>query len=129
MLGAIVVSSETPTAQARDCSTLATQTDMNQCADRQVKFADAALNAAYRQIVDRLAGAGETRPLLVAAQRSWIKFRDTECAFSASGVLGGSIYPMITSTCLTGLTQARSHDLRRYLACEEGDLSCPVPHG
>jgi hypothetical protein len=34
---------------------------------------------------------------------------------------------MIFGECLAGLTAARAADFRRYLACEEGDLSCPLP--
>ena len=92
------------------------------------KRTDAELNAAYREIIGRLAGDPEARQRLVAAQRAWIAFRDAECAFATASSADGSIYP----TCCTrpacdGLTGARLAQLHAYLNCQEGDLACPVP--
>lgn len=116
-----------PVARAGNCGAESTQAGMNDCAFREFKAADAALNAAYRQIMARLSGQTEARQLLTAAQRAWMAFRDAECKFSASGVQGGSIQPMIASMCQTDLTKARTETLRRHLDCKEGDLGCPVP--
>jgi len=62
------------------------QTEMNVCAGEAFQQADAALNALYQEIKQRLAGDAETTTLFVAAQRAWLPFRDAECAFAASGV-------------------------------------------
>jgi uncharacterized protein YecT (DUF1311 family) len=35
--------------------------------------------------------------------------------------------PMVIAGCMTKLTQNRLQDFRRYLACAEGDVDCPVP--
>jgi uncharacterized protein YecT (DUF1311 family) len=123
----LVLAASTSPAGAQDCDAAEDQAMMNLCADRDYKAADAKLNAQYREITARLADDKAAREKLVKAQRSWIAFRDAECAFAASGVEGGSVYPMILGYCLAGLTQARSEDLAGYLSCEEGDLSCPVP--
>lgn len=117
----------TAQAAAQDCDTAADQTTMNLCAGEAYRAADAELNARYREIMERLLDDEAARGLLVEAQRAWLAYRDAECALAASGVEGGSIYPMILVTCLTDLTAARSADLAGYLACGEGDLSCPVP--
>ncbi|WP_348632828.1 lysozyme inhibitor LprI family protein [Rhizobium sp. BK068] len=53
--------------------------------------------------------------LAVSAQRSWVAFRDAECTSSSSRVAGGSVYPMVYSTCLDGLTQSRTKELKAYL--------------
>jgi uncharacterized protein YecT (DUF1311 family) len=112
---------------ADDCDNASDQTTMDVCASEAFKKSDKQLNDLYKQIGTRLKDdAGKTK-LLVTAQRAWVTFRDAECAFSASGVTGASVYPMIHSMCLDGLTQTRTKDLQTYLACEEGDLSCPVP--
>ena len=103
------------------------QTGMNICADAGYKAADKKLNATYGEIVKRLADDAGGKKLLQASQRAWIGFRDAECAFSASGVDGGSVYPMILSGCLEGLTNDRTEQLGDYLKCVEGDMSCPVP--
>jgi len=100
---------------------------MNQCASQQHAAADKELNALYQQITNRLKGDPDRKKLLLGAQRSWIAFRDAECKFSASGVEGGSVYPLIYSNCVTELTQARVETFKTYLKCQEGDLGCPVP--
>lgn len=123
---ACVALASAPHAEAEDCSGATDQAALNQCADTAYRAADAALNERYRQIVARLEDNPDAHKLLVAAQRAWIDFRDRECAFAASGVAGGSIYPMIVSDCLTTLTEARSAQLANYLDCEEGDLGCPI---
>ncbi|WP_065260686.1 lysozyme inhibitor LprI family protein [Pseudomonas bananamidigenes] len=118
----------TPFAHAAvDCANASDQSTMNQCAGQEYKAADKELNAVYQQITTRLKGNAESKKLLVSAQRAWIGFRDAECTFSASGVAGGSVYPLIYSNCLTSVTKVRTEALKQYLKCEEGDLSCPVP--
>ena len=112
---------------AVDCANASDQATMNQCAGQEFKAADKELNAVYQQITGRLKDNPDSKKLLVGAQRSWIAFRDAECKFSASGVEGGSVYPLIYSNCVTELTKARVETLKNYLKCQEGDLSCPVP--
>ena len=116
-----------PALAAEDCTRLSTQLEMNFCAGRNREAADAALNEAYRRIVARLGTDTATLGQLREAQRAWIAFRDAECTFAASGVEGGSIYPMILLGCRETMTRERISALRGYLSCEEGDLSCPLP--
>ncbi|MCK9802210.1 lysozyme inhibitor LprI family protein [Pseudomonas sp. MAFF 302030] len=116
-----------PLAQADNCDNAVTQGDMNQCAAQQYKAADKELNARYQQINQRLKEQPEIKKQLVGAQRAWVAFRDAECGFSASGVEGGSVYPLVYSNCTTALTKVRVEQLKTYLKCQEGDLSCPVP--
>ena len=115
------------TPSTADCSNASTQADMNECADKAFKASDAALNATYKQIEQRLKGSADAKKLLITAQRAWLAFRDAECAFATSGSSGGSIYPMVYSMCLDTVTQARTKGLQTYLSCGEGDASCPVP--
>ena len=117
----------TTVAHAVDCDQASDQATMNQCAAQQNKAADKELNALYQQITARLKGSPDSKKLLVGAQRAWIGFRDAECKFSASGVEGGSVYPLIYSDCITELTKARVETFKNYLKCQEGDMSCPVP--
>ena len=85
---------------------------MNQCAAQQHAAADKELNALYQQITTRLKGNPDSKKLLVGAQRSWIAFRDAECKFSASGVEGGSVYPLIYSNCVTRIDQGAGGDVQ-----------------
>lgn len=116
-------------AQADICESADDQATLNRCAQNAYQAADGDLNALYHQIRQRLSDDPDTYRQLRDAQRHWIAFRDAECAFSASLVEGGSIYPMVLDGCLEGLTLQRVDQFRQYLACEEGDMSCPVPAG
>ncbi|KAB0500893.1 lysozyme inhibitor LprI family protein [Pseudomonas lini] len=117
----------TTVAHAVDCANANDQGTMNQCAAEQYKAADKELNTLYQQITKRLKDNPDAKKLLVSAQRNWVAFRDAECEFSTSTVSGGSVYPLIYSLCTTNLTKARVETFNRYLTCEEGDMSCPVP--
>ena len=123
----LVLAALAPLPARAECDPNATQLDLDQCTGAVFEAADKELNALYRQMRDRLADDPDTTHLLTASQRAWVAWRDAECDFASAGVAGGSIYPMIRGQCLTGLTNARVADFTRYLACEEGDLSCPLP--
>lgn len=113
-------------ALAQDCTNAVSQAAMNACAAAEYKRSDAALNATYKELIRRRDGNDAAIRLLAAAQRAWLTFRDAECEFSTSGSEGGSVYPMLVSSCRAALTDARVEGLRGYLECQEGDLSCPV---
>lgn len=115
------------TAQAEDCGSARDQLTMNECYGKLYKSADAELNVLYKQINGRLKDDPDTKKLLVSAQRAWVAYRDAECGLSASTVTGGSIYPTIYANCLSIMTTERVKTFKRYLKCEEGDMSCPVP--
>lgn len=114
-------------AHADECDDAMDQTTMTMCAGKAFDAADRQLNADYQAILRRLADDADARKLLTAAQKDWIAFRDSECTFQASGTAGGSVHPMIVANCRAYLTNQRVRDFKTYLACEEGDLSCPLP--
>lgn len=116
----------TGNVQADECSDAEDQATMNQCAAKDFQDADTELNGLYHQARQRIGDDMNARNLLRDAERSWVAFRDAECAFAASGVEGGSIYPMIYDACLADLTQARVSQLTDYLSAEEGDMG-PLP--
>lgn len=126
-LPAAVLAAGALPAQAETCENAATEAEAAACYDRAHKAADHTLNAAYREIERRLGDDADTRKLLVEAERAWIAFRDAECRFSTSAAEGGTIHPMLVSMCQTDMTTARNAELAGYLACEEGDMACPVP--
>jgi len=103
------------------------QAGLNACADKAYKKTDAALNATYKEILGRLKNDKETRKRFVAAQQAWIGFRDAECDFATGKSAQGSIYPMLVQNCRNELAHSRLDQLKGYLECEKGDLSCPVP--
>lgn len=124
---AVFLASFTVAQAEQNCGDLTNQADMNICAGKAYKASDAELNKVYRKIQARLKDDADTAKLLVSTQKAWIGFRDAECKFSSSGVEGGSVYPFISASCLDAMTKSRIEDLKVYLDCEEGDMSCPVP--
>ncbi|WP_413987785.1 lysozyme inhibitor LprI family protein [Labrys okinawensis] len=126
---ALLAGSPSLALAATDCSNPQDQATMTECAGRDLKEANAKLNAQYKEIEKRLADSADAKKLLVSSQRAWVAFRDAECSFQASGAAGGTIYGTIYANCVTALTTARSKDFDGYLKCQEGDLSCPVPAG
>jgi uncharacterized protein YecT (DUF1311 family) len=97
-------------ADGIDCAHAMTQQDMNICADKDYRRADAELNRVYRKTI---AGQdGHSRDLLRASERAWIGFRDAQCRFESAENEGGTIYPLVYGGCLTALTMARTKQLK-----------------
>jgi uncharacterized protein YecT (DUF1311 family) len=114
---------------AEDCSGLETQAAISACAAQALRQTEAELDEAYREAMARLAGDAAGKQALTRAARAWLAFRDADCAFVAAPAAGGSIQPMVMADCLAGLSRARLAQLRAWLACPEGDLTCPLPAG
>lgn len=90
-----------------------TQAEMNQTANKDFQLVDSELNSVYKKTLKLL---DETeKQLLIKAQKDWIKFRDSHCEFEANEYEGGSIQPLIYSTCLTERTKNRIEDLKSII--------------
>lgn len=87
-----------------------TQSEMNTAAYANYKKADAQLNKVYKQLMSIL--DKKEKPLLIQAEKDWVKFRDSHCKFVISQYEGGSIQPMIYSTCLEELTKKRIAEIK-----------------
>jgi uncharacterized protein YecT (DUF1311 family) len=92
-----------------------TQSELNQQTDQR-------LNAVFSSLIAKISAAGKAS--LRDAEKTWIRFRDQECAFETMGSVGGSVHPMVVSQCKSRLTNQRTKDLEGQLNCKEGDLSC-----
>lgn len=90
------------------------QQDMNQCAGIAYDEADAELNRVWGELRERR-GEGHSWDPILEAQRAWIPFRDAHCESVAAPYEGGSIQPLIRSTCLTDVTEQRTAQLRDFL--------------
>ena len=106
-----------------DCSKAMNQNDMNICADKDYQASDKKLNAVYAKVMAAL-GDENYKTKLKAAERAWVAYRDTECAFETAENEGGSIHPLVYSGCLTKLTNARTKDLQAYLECFKDADKC-----
>lgn len=109
------------------CNPEGANLEMAACARDDFAKADAALNAAFSELlaktkamdadqgapVDGWPGAEES---LRAAQRAWIDLRDKECALRTISEMGGSLRQITYPACQADLTEKRTKDLRDLLA-------------
>lgn len=95
------------------CTDAYTQAEMNICAGKEYKTADATLNRVYQQLVAMLDAEEKTQ--LKEAQTAWIKYRDANCEFVGDQYKGGSIRPTIYGLCLADVTRNRTAELRAQI--------------
>jgi uncharacterized protein YecT (DUF1311 family) len=95
------------------CAEANSQAEMNICAGKEYKAADAALNKTYQQLSGML--NEEEKAQLKAAQLAWIKYRDANCDFVADQFKGGSMRPMILGLCLADVTRNRTTELKSQI--------------
>ena len=109
-----------------DCENAMTQADMNQCAAESYKTADAELNAQWKLAAaamklrdenfeseyDSRSGYFDT---LLQAQRAWLVYRDAHCRSEGYFARGGSMEPMLVSSCLAQMTLDRTEQLKELV--------------
>jgi len=104
-----------------DCSNAQTQADMNQCAADDYRKADAAMNAQWAETRAAMLAWDKASPAsdnngaakrLLASQRAWLAYRDAACDVEGYSVEGGSMQPLIVSSCLAELTMRRTEELK-----------------
>ncbi len=91
-----------------------TQAEMNNQAYKDYKVADAKMSTLYKKVLNSLTNASDKK-LLLEAQRAWIKYKESHCKLIANAYEGGSIQPLIYSTCLTSITEARIKELEELI--------------
>lgn len=120
MMAPLLLLAQTPDI---DCEEPMTQMAMNHCAFEDFKKADRALNAQWTltsaAMKERDKGDApldwDDRPghfdTLLEAQRAWLKYRDTHCRSEGYIARGGSLEPLLVSSCKAHLTRLRTADL------------------
>lgn len=97
-------------AVAQSCQNPMTQMDMNQCAAAELDHETKRINEIYKDLRKGL--DAKTRTDLKNVQLAWIKFKDLACELEASGVEGGTMYPMALASCLAEKSRQRSKELK-----------------
>jgi len=112
-----------------DCETAMTTIDLRYCAMIEYEEADKELNEVYQKLIAsynqdlaeaKARGREEgdldyiTEPLklLRQSQRDWIKFRDSFCNYEASQSWGGTMEPLVYTSCRANMTQEQTKRLR-----------------
>ncbi|RGE45327.1 DUF1311 domain-containing protein [Comamonas testosteroni] len=99
--------------RALDCKPSGNQQQLNDCAAQDYRAADAQLNLRYREVMATL--SPELRDALRSDQRRWLRGRDPACHQAAKAYAGGSMRPMIFSSCLEKATRKRTAELQEWL--------------
>ena len=95
------------------CPNAETQFEMNQCAARDYRAADAVLNRTYQRLVAML--NDEEKSQLKTAQTAWLKYRDSNCEFVGDEFKGGSMRPLIYASCLADMTRKRTVEIKNQI--------------
>lgn len=106
--------------QNYNCNEPQFQQEMNYCAYQDFLVADEKLNAAYLLAISAtkiLDGYSEgmqpsATQTLREAQRAWIVFRDKACEVEGFVSRGGTMEPLLVSSCKARLTDQRTEGLR-----------------
>jgi uncharacterized protein YecT (DUF1311 family) len=110
-----------------DCSNPSTTVDMKVCIGRDIRRADAELNAHYKELIKLLEQWAERGVVggqyqgseyvrrTREAQRAWIKYRDAECGREALAMLSGTGESVIEMSCHAFMTQKRANQLKEDL--------------
>jgi len=112
---------------AADCDNLA-DSEMAQCWSNAYRRTDAQLNKIWPDVLKaakvadksfsptqrRAKPSAETD--LLASQRAWLKYRDTQCALEGDYAQGGSLESIIDGQCSTELTRDRIKKLQDIAA-------------
>jgi uncharacterized protein YecT (DUF1311 family) len=114
-------------AAALDCSKAETQAELDLCAGKELKDADAQLDRTYKTLASELTDV-KAKAALADAERTWESYRDTECKFESSRAFGGTAEQMALAYCEGQRARTRINVLKRILNCKEGDMTCPAMH-
>ena len=88
---------------------------MNQTSLDEFQKADARLNATYKKLLAKLDAEGKKK--LIAAERTWVAYRDAQADFDADAAArGGSMAPLeYNETCIE-LTEERIKQLSKAIS-------------
>ena len=88
--------------------------EMNACLNARLKRSDATLNHYYQTALKRITteNGSKTAQEFIKAQRSWIAYRDSECA-SAFDRYEGTIRESVALDCSIRLTRLRTYSIWR----------------
>jgi len=93
-----------------------------QCFDQKHTELDSQLNALYKEVIRRFPFADlsaadkiKSKAEFISSQREWIRFRDMDCAATATVNGDGDASRYESLDCLNRHTQQRIDDLKRYI--------------
>lgn len=118
----LLFAAQTPPEPSWNCDDPMVQQEMNWCAHQDYLAADAAMNAQWKitsaEMKERDNGATGPKDeradyfgTLIEAQRAWLTYRDAHCRSEGYYAYGGSLEPLLVSSCKAQLTRQRTDQL------------------
>ena len=114
-----------PPVPGWNCDDPQVQQEMNWCAGRDFAVADERLNAQWKITSEVMKqrdaewaeiGSADNRPgffdSLLEAQRGWLRYRDAHCRVDGYIARGGTLEPLLVSSCKARLTRMRTEELK-----------------
>ena len=86
---------------------------MGACIQAETKLQDDRLNRVYKQLMSKL--EPQQQKDLREVQRTWVKYRDGNCAFHGT-LSNGSLYRIEGAVCLLDMSKDRAAELERVLS-------------
>ena len=125
----LLLQSAEPAVPGWNCDDPQVQQEMNWCAARDFEVADERLNAQWKITSAEMkardtsfvtyGNESDTREgyfeSLLEAQRAWLRYRDAHCRVEGYYARGGSLEPLLVSTCKARLTRKRTEELRELI--------------
>jgi uncharacterized protein YecT (DUF1311 family) len=130
LIGITLAQAPTPlqAGEADPCYLQQNTLQINACLSKTYESTDRKLNQAYQKLLRNLSPAaanGDTtnyplvRQQLVAAQLSWISYRDQDCRAKLTLFAAGSIRAAVYLGCLVERTEQRTRELRAWIHEED----------
>jgi uncharacterized protein YecT (DUF1311 family) len=91
--------------QRSQCENAQTTAAMRRCENIRYQKADDGMKIAYQDLLKKLTGTQKLK--LQRAQIAWFKYRDAEADFEAEEANGGTLAPLIRTSVMADLTEAR----------------------
>ncbi len=85
------------------------------CAEQEIVRTDKLIDAASKQVFQRLHDAAAKRRFITGA-RAWLTYRNADCASFSDVFEGGSQAPVLAAQCEGGRNKTRLKDLRTFLS-------------
>ena len=85
------------------------QMELNSCAAEAADLAETQMQSVYTKATALV--AGNDLVLLKRTQNAWKHYRALECEALGAGFEGGSLQPLIISTCMKKLTDSRKKEI------------------
>ncbi|HGO8918138.1 lysozyme inhibitor LprI family protein [Neisseria lactamica] len=93
-----------------NCQNVNDASQLRECLDVENKVVEQKLAETYQAVLSQ--NSGNSKQLIITAQREWVKFKEADCMAQASFMQGGSGYGVAYKSCINSYAISREQMLR-----------------